>query len=115
MHNFSQLGARPGTTRSRLEHRELRKYGMLEAHKSAAITELQLELVALREKELNFFVWHYSALLIVSGVFLEAALSFVLLGHPPVLGDSWQHALFQSASVCALARRSYAPPDCTIG
>ena len=43
---------------------------MLEAHKSAAITELQLELVALREKELNFFVWHYSALLIVSGVFL---------------------------------------------
>ena len=75
---------------------------MLEAHKSAAITELQLELVALREKELNFFVWHYSALLIVSGVFLEAALSFVLLGHPPVLGDSWQHALFQSASVCAL-------------
>ena len=75
---------------------------MLEAQKSAAITELQLELVALREKELNFFVWHYSALLIVSGVFLEAALSFVLLGHPPVLGDSWQHALFQSASVCAL-------------
>ena len=59
---------------------DLRVGRMLEAHKSAAISELQLGLVALREKELNFFVWHYSALLVVSGVFLEAALSFVLLG-----------------------------------
>ena len=88
---------------------------MLEAHKSAAISELQLELVALREKELNFFVWHYSALLVVSGVFLEAALSFVLLGHPPVLADSWQHTrrAASAASAAASDRRRSAPVSYT--
>ena len=71
--------------------------GTLLGQKALLESELQRELVALRERELHFHVYHFQALGVVSSVFAGPTTEAGSLDKPPVVCSSGAPQGFSSA------------------
>ena len=76
---------------------------MLHADKEAAATELRLQLVALRERELSFHVHHYNQLGVATSVLMGVTVAFVHGKQPcETLEREGMHVAFKLLSFAAL-------------